>query len=263
MGDVLIELDPVDRITADAVGPPGERMFFLQARKDDRLITLLVEKQQVQLLAASVVEILSRLRKDTGQGPPEEAMALEEPVIPEWRAGRLSIEYEDDRDLILLEIEELVPGQLEDEDEDDEDEEDEDDEDDDEGLPEIGIEIEAVDLSQMIREQERGEETNGGEADGDGAADEFEGEGEPEGEELGGEAGFDIGAGQEGGPDEPPREPSRVRLWATREQMLSLARHGASVCAKGRPRCQLCGNPIDPEGHICPMLNGHHKRTAR
>src|SRR3989442_10280747 len=88
---MLIDLDPVDRITADAAGRPGGRVFYLQARRGDRLVTLLVEKQQVQLLAASVVEILARVGKETGQGPPEEQMDLEEPVVPEWRAGRLSL----------------------------------------------------------------------------------------------------------------------------------------------------------------------------
>ena len=48
---------------------------------------------------------------------------------------------------------------------------------------------------------------------------------------------------------------------ATREQMLSLARQGAAVCAAGRPRCQLCGNPMDPEGHRCPALNGHLEQS--
>src|SRR6266516_6133057 len=121
---MVIELDPVDRITADAVGEPGERAFYLQGRKGERLITLLVEKQQVQLLAASVVEILARVGKETGQGPDEDSMGLEEPIIPEWRAGRLSIGYLEDRDLVMLEAEEVVP----DAEDDDQPEEDEDDE---------------------------------------------------------------------------------------------------------------------------------------
>jgi hypothetical protein len=58
---------------------------------------------------------------------------------------------------------------------------------------------------------------------------------------------------------EDGREPERVRFWATRDQMLSLARHGTAVCAQGRPRCRLCGDPIDEGGHICRALNGHHK----
>ncbi len=55
--------------------------------------------------------------------------------------------------------------------------------------------------------------------------------------------------------DEPTGE--RVRMFATREQMLSLSRHGALVASRGRPTCQFCGNPIDPEGHVCPAMNGH------
>jgi uncharacterized repeat protein (TIGR03847 family) len=165
---VVIELDPVERITTEAVGPPGERVFYLQGRKDERLVTLLVEKQQVELLVASVVEILSRVGKETEEGPPEDAMGLEEPVVPEWRAGRLSIGYEEQRDLVLLEAEEQLPEE-----------------------------------------------------------------------------------------EEEEREPEKVRFWAARDQMLALARHGAAVVARGRPRCQLCGNPLDPEGHVCPALNGH------
>src|SRR5437016_14376542 len=106
---MLIELDPVDRITAGAVGEAGSRTFYLQARKEEQLVTLLVEKQQVQLLAASVVEILARVGKETGQGPPEESMGLDEPLLPEWRAGRLSIGYQEERDLLMLEAEELLP----------------------------------------------------------------------------------------------------------------------------------------------------------
>jgi uncharacterized repeat protein (TIGR03847 family) len=175
--DPMIELDPVDRITTGAVGDPGERAFYLQARQSERLVTILVEKQQVELLAASLVEILARAGKETGEGPAEEEMELEEPMVPEWRAGRLSIGYDEERDLVLLECEEYHG-----EDEDEEEEED-----------------------------------------------------QPIGD-----------------------EPGRVRFWTSREQALALARHGAAVAAAGRPRCELCGNPMDPEGHVCPALNGHH-----
>ncbi len=199
---MLIELDPVDRLTTDAIGPPGSRTFYIQARKDDRLVTLLVEKQQVQLLSASVVEILSRIGKETGQGPAEEAMQLEEPIAPEWRAGRLSIGYNEERDLLLLEVEEAV-----DEGEGSEEEE-----------PQEPDPARAEIEQALIEELER--DVEGAEA-------------------LTGIA-------------------RRVRFWATREQMLSLARYGAAVCARGRPTCQLCGNPLDPEGHhVCPALNGH------
>jgi uncharacterized repeat protein (TIGR03847 family) len=115
------------------------------------------------------VDILARLGKEIEDAGDEE-MDLEEPLVPEFRAGRLAVGYQEDRDLMLLEAEELAP--------DDEDDE----------------------------EEAQGEQ---------------------------------------------------IRMWATREQMLSLARTGAAVVAAGRPQCRYCGNPMDPEGHTCPAMNGH------
>jgi uncharacterized repeat protein (TIGR03847 family) len=34
------------------------------------------------------------------------------------------------------------------------------------------------------------------------------------------------------------------------------------VVASGRPNCQFCGQPIDPDGHICPRSNGHKKLSS-
>jgi len=192
-----VDLERVDRITAGAVGEPGERTFFLQARQGDRSVTILVEKEQVELLGTSILEILATVGRETGEGPPSEELGLEPPLEPLWRAGRLSIGYAEERDLMLLEIEELV--ELEDETED---------------VPE------------------------------DESDDEPEGETAPVAETEG-------------------PEPDRVRLWATREQMFALARHGAAVAERGRPRCRFCGNPIDPEGHMCPAMNGHRETAER
>ncbi len=201
-----MDLDPVDRVTTGAVGPPGQREFYLQARRGSDVATVAVEKQQIQLLSASILEILARVGKETGEGPGEEEMELEEPIETMWRAGRLSIGYVEDRDMILLEVHELVP-----------EEEDEEDEDDDEPEPE-GLEaleeLEALETPAAVEAMEALEALD-----------------EPEGE--------------------------RVRIFATREQMLSLSRHGALVASRGRPTCQFCGNPIDPEGHVCPAMNGH------
>jgi uncharacterized repeat protein (TIGR03847 family) len=37
----------------------------------------------------------------------------------------------------------------------------------------------------------------------------------------------------------------------------AFARRAARVVAAGRPPCPFCGQPLDPEGHICPRQNGH------
>ena len=106
-----MDLGPVDRITAGTIGEPGSRTFFLQAHAAGEVVTIVVEKQQVQLLAASILELLADLELETGVGPSEAELHLEEPVDPRGRAGKLSIGYDQDRDLFVLEIEEFVPGE--------------------------------------------------------------------------------------------------------------------------------------------------------
>lgn len=59
--------------------------------------------------------------------------------------------------------------------------------------------------------------------------------------------------------DDEQEEPELVRFTATREQMRALSRHAAWVVKQGRPRCPLCGGPIDPTGHFCPPSNGHRR----
>ena len=47
----------------------------------------------------------------------------------------------------------------------------------------------------------------------------------------------------------------RVRL--TPEAARAFAKRAQRVVAAGRPPCPLCGNPLDPQGHVCPRQNGH------
>jgi uncharacterized repeat protein (TIGR03847 family) len=168
----------VTRLTADAVGEPGQRTFYLQAASGADQVTLLVEKEQVRRLAESLETWLPELAADRPEDPGEAAAAeagelsLAEPLEPDFRVGQLSLSYDPERDRVVVVATELQAG---DEDED------------------------AVEL-----------------------------------------------------PD-----PLEVRLFVTRPQLRVLARHGSEVVARGRPPCPLCGNPLDPGGHICPAQNGH------
>lgn len=47
----------------------------------------------------------------------------------------------------------------------------------------------------------------------------------------------------------------RVRI--TPAMARAFAKRALRVVAAGRPPCPLCGQPLDPEGHVCPRLNGH------
>lgn len=43
----------------------------------------------------------------------------------------------------------------------------------------------------------------------------------------------------------------------TRTQARDLSGDAATVVAAGRPRCVLCGEPMQPGQHACPQQNGH------
>jgi uncharacterized repeat protein (TIGR03847 family) len=46
-----------------------------------------------------------------------------------------------------------------------------------------------------------------------------------------------------------------VNCWINPDTLKKLGTQAKEICAAGRPRCQLCGQPIDPTGHDCPMQN--------
>lgn len=48
-----------------------------------------------------------------------------------------------------------------------------------------------------------------------------------------------------------------VRILLSKDQARAFLLHALAVVAEGRPLCQLCGLPMDPDGHKCPASNGH------
>ena len=175
--------DLPDRFVTGTVGEPGQRTFFLQARDGRRVVSVILEKTQVAVLA----ERLGRLLLELDQHGVTEDVAidvddspLDEPLNEAFRAGTLTLGWDGEEERILIEAREQT--------EDDEDIEDA---------------IEAV------------------EADDD----------------------------DEDGPDL-----FRVRMTATAAR--SFVERAFRVVRSGRPPCPLCGNPLDPAGHICPRKNG-------
>jgi uncharacterized repeat protein (TIGR03847 family) len=57
--------------------------------------------------------------------------------------------------------------------------------------------------------------------------------------------------------------PDALRVYLTLADAREFARHAGRVVAAGRPPCPLCANPLDPEGHVCPRLNGYHRGVVR
>ena len=52
-------------------------------------------------------------------------------------------------------------------------------------------------------------------------------------------------------------EMASVSFWIDPGQARVLSEEALKICAAGRPNCFLCGQPINPEGHVCPRSNGH------
>lgn len=102
----MIEFDEPEAFTTGTIGPPGQRVFYLQARDNGRVSTVRLEKQQVAALA----EYLQGLLKDLP--PPDTVPAaaeLAEPIVAEFVVGTIGVAYDNDRDRIVIVADELVP----------------------------------------------------------------------------------------------------------------------------------------------------------
>ena len=94
-----------DLFTAGTIGPPGQRVFYLQAREGDALVTLKCEKEQVRVLGEYLGRLLERLSTPATAGGAD--LALIEPVTPAWIVGSIGVGYDETADRVVLVIEEV------------------------------------------------------------------------------------------------------------------------------------------------------------
>jgi uncharacterized repeat protein (TIGR03847 family) len=59
--------------------------------------------------------------------------------------------------------------------------------------------------------------------------------------------------------EEPDEDLDRLRVRLTPTEVRSFIDRARRVVAAGRPPCPLCGQPLDPRGHLCPRHNGYHR----
>jgi uncharacterized repeat protein (TIGR03847 family) len=98
--------DEPDAFTAGAVGPAGERVFYLQIQHEGDVTAVKLEKQQVLALAEYLAGLLHDLPPPSTVPP---APDLVEPVDAEWTVGTIGVAYDNDRDRIVIVADELVP----------------------------------------------------------------------------------------------------------------------------------------------------------
>ena len=115
-----IELDSIDALGAGAVGEPGQRAFYIQARSESAQLTVLVEKEQVALLATEAVAFLDRIADQYPEDMialPEAVAELREPTVPLFRARMIGLGFDPERELVLIELREHSEDEDDDEDE--------------------------------------------------------------------------------------------------------------------------------------------------
>jgi uncharacterized repeat protein (TIGR03847 family) len=114
MPRIEMDVNPVVHITTDAIGQPGQRVFYIQAQSADNTITVIVEKVQIQTLALGVEDFLSEVSQrypDLAPVSPdyeEFSMHIEPPVDPLFRVGELGLAYDSDSDMAVLVVREII-----------------------------------------------------------------------------------------------------------------------------------------------------------
>lgn len=182
--------DPPDRFVAGTVGEPGDRTFYLQARSGSRIVSVSLEKVQVAVLAERLGALLDELERrgitHTATAPAGSPAAdtgpLDEPLNETFRARTLTLGWDGDDEVIVIEAREGVSD-----------------------------------------------------------------------EEAGDEA---AEAPAPGGDDDDEEGSDLVRIRIPVAAARSFVERAVRVVAAGRPPCPLCGQPLDPAGHICPRRNG-------
>lgn len=119
MTTIHIELHPVDDITIDAVGQPGDRVFYIQANQGLQYVTLLVEKIQVQSLAVAIEQFLAEVMMNNpgllDASPQYDENEMHLKVIPQplFRVGNFGLGYEVAEDLVILVLQDIYPDENE------------------------------------------------------------------------------------------------------------------------------------------------------
>jgi uncharacterized repeat protein (TIGR03847 family) len=96
---------------AGTIGEPGERAFFIQARSKGRVISVALEKAQVQAIANRLELMVAEVRKSNPlisvESFPQDDAPLETPVDEEFQVGAISLAWNELDQLLSFELYEL------------------------------------------------------------------------------------------------------------------------------------------------------------
>ncbi|HEX2142337.1 MAG TPA: DUF3090 domain-containing protein [Candidatus Limnocylindria bacterium] len=105
----LLIFNAPDRFVAGAIGEPGDRTFYLQARQGNAVASVALEKLQVAALAARLDDLLTAVA-DEAPAPTEvtaDEGPLEEPVIDLFRVGAMALAWDSGGGRVVIEAQPL------------------------------------------------------------------------------------------------------------------------------------------------------------
>jgi len=111
MSPQFLGLSHVDFITVGAIGPPGERIFYLQAAQGDLVVSLLIEKEQAAALSLGIQQLLDRLGGVPEEEPIPTDLELRQPVRPLFRVASLGLGYDPEVDALVIVARASVAGE--------------------------------------------------------------------------------------------------------------------------------------------------------
>jgi uncharacterized repeat protein (TIGR03847 family) len=99
-----------DRFVAGTVGEPGDRSFYLQAVEQPRVVSVLLEKQQVKVLADRMGLLLDEVARRFGAEVPPQADDVSDvdplvtPIDAEFRVGTMGLGWDADAGAVVVEL---------------------------------------------------------------------------------------------------------------------------------------------------------------
>ncbi|MBA8924662.1 putative repeat protein (TIGR03847 family) [Kutzneria viridogrisea] len=100
-----------ERFVAGTVGQPGERTFYLQAAQEGRLVSVVLEKAQVAVLAERIGSLLEEVARRFGAEVPEttpeeelDTEPLSVPVEEEFRVGTMGLGWDAESEAVVVEL---------------------------------------------------------------------------------------------------------------------------------------------------------------
>ena len=106
----FIEFDEVDEFSATAIGEPGSRVFFLNARSGGQRVSVRCEKQQVKAISMYLRQVLSDLPPPENR--PMTSSEVAEPAEQAFVLGPIGLGYDRSNDRLLVQLEEMIEADL-------------------------------------------------------------------------------------------------------------------------------------------------------